>query len=149
MIVVFSIVALLSNCSKDNFPVPPLANNVNDIGVCEIPKKYPYLFEPYLAVHSSKVAIGFIGLTSDPSSIIYKRRVFYTNLNKTISPAEIQYGSESSTGGADPCLDFDSNGVLYTVNLVNYVKNSPVLSKATAVTPFSFNHMYNACKSSE
>jgi hypothetical protein len=124
MIVVFSIVALLSNCSKDNFPVPALANNVNDIGVCEIPKKYPYLFEPYLAVHSSKVAIGFIGLTSDPSSIIYKRRVFYTNLNKTISPAEIQYGSESSTGGADPCLDFDANGVLYTVNLVNYVKNS-------------------------
>jgi hypothetical protein len=110
----------LISCDQSSLETPEPITGANDIKVLNIPNSHPFAFEPYLAVNNGKVVVGFIGTTASPSSFIFKRRVFFSNLNTTISPAADQYGNVPSTGGADPCLDFDAQGNLYTINLINY-----------------------------
>jgi hypothetical protein len=125
----FFIAILLLSCDKNRENkepnLPPPFQNTRQVGTCEVPQNYPYVFEPTLAVKNGTVMVGYIGLSSSPfaGTTDFTRRVFFTNLNTTISPAAQQFGDVSTTGGADPVLVFDSEGLLNALNLVNYEVN--------------------------
>jgi hypothetical protein len=109
---------------KKETHLPPPFQNTREVGTCEVPQNYPYVFEPTLAVKNGTAMVGYIGLGSSPfAGTDFRRRVFFTNLNTTISPAAQQFGDVSTTGGADPVLVFDSQGFLNALNLVNYEVN--------------------------